>query len=53
MTYSVRPQEVAKQYGLSLAYVYRLASLHQWRRIRVGREVHYDVLAVATTLQET
>jgi hypothetical protein len=52
LTYSIRPHEVAKQYGLPLQSVYNLASKHGWRRIKVGRQIHYDVLAVAETLQK-
>jgi hypothetical protein len=32
-------------------YVYRLASMHGWRRLHHQGRVYYDVLDVATALQ--
>jgi len=35
------PQQVATAYKMSLAYIYKMASLNQWRRVRYGGRVHY------------
>jgi hypothetical protein len=45
------PAEIAKAYRYELSYVYRLASMHDWRRLRYQGRVYYDVLDVATALQ--
>jgi hypothetical protein len=45
------PAEVAKAYRYELSYVYRLASMHGWKRLRYEGRVYYDVLDVATALQ--
>lgn len=37
----VTPQEAAKAYGTTVRYIYKMASLHGWRKIRLGRTVHY------------
>lgn len=39
----VTPQEAAQLFGATLSYVYRLASLYQWRRIKLGNRVYYDL----------
>jgi hypothetical protein len=52
------PAEIAKAYRYELSYVYRLASMHGWRRLRYhhwastrrnGR-TYYDPIDIATTL---
>lgn len=43
-------EQVAKAYGVSIAYTYKMASLHQWRRVRLGRIVHYHWDDVGKTL---
>lgn len=53
MTTAVRPAtvaEVAKIYQRRRSYVYRLASMHQWRRIRLHGLVYYDLNEVDVTL---
>lgn len=35
------PQEVATAYGTTVRYVYKMASLYQWRKVRFGGRVHY------------
>lgn len=47
---SVTAKEIAKQYGVTIGYVYKVACLHRWRRTRKGRLVYYDVLEVGRTL---
>jgi hypothetical protein len=46
VTATVQPitvAEIVKVYGVAPGYVYRLASLHQWRRIMLGSRVYYDL----------
>lgn len=49
---SVSVAEIAKQYKTTVRMVYKLACLHQWRRIRKGRSIYYDVVEVARALGE-
>lgn len=46
----ITAQEAAKLYRTSISYVYKLASLHQWRRIRHERTVLYNVQDVDRSL---
>ena len=49
MTTAVRlatAHEIAHNYRRRLSYVYRLASLHGWRRIRHEGRVYYDLADV-------
>ena len=34
---------LAEHYWVKVSYVYALANKHQWRRIKVGREVRYHI----------
>lgn len=42
--------EIAQVYGKKRSYVYRLACLHGWQRVRLGREVYYDLRDVDQVL---
>jgi hypothetical protein len=42
--------EIAANYGVRTAYVYRLAYLHRWRRIKHGRVIYYDLADVDAVL---
>jgi predicted cupin superfamily sugar epimerase len=35
------PEQVARAYSTTIRYVYKIASRDGWRKIRVGRNVHY------------
>ena len=35
--------EIAANYRVQPSYVYRLAYLHHWRRIRLDGRVYYDI----------
>lgn len=35
------PQEVAAAYQTTVGYVYKMASLHNWRKVSLGGRVHY------------
>lgn len=35
------PQEIARQYGVGVRYVYNLAALHRWQRVKWQRRVYY------------
>lgn len=42
--------EAAKLYQTTVSYVYKLASLHYWRRTKRGRSVLYNVEDVDRSL---
>ena len=44
--------DVAHVYGWSVGYTRKLASKQQWRRVYVGREVHYLLTDVDATRRE-
>lgn len=44
--------ELQAAYGWSTAYVYKLAHLHGWRRITIGRTVRYHWQDVASTIEQ-
>lgn len=44
------PREVARTYHVKVSYVYRLAYLHGWRRIKLGKDVYYDLTQVDAAL---
>lgn len=35
-------QEAARLYSTTVRYIYKLASLHNWRRIRIDGRAHYN-----------
>lgn len=50
VAHAVTAQEIARQYGTTVAHVYKLACIHKWRRIKKVGRTHYDVVEVARTL---
>jgi len=46
----ITPADAARLYGTTVGYVYKLASLHRWRRIRDGRRIYYDLSEVDAIL---
>lgn len=45
----VTAEDVARLYGTTIRYVYKKASLDDWRRTRKGRQVHYYLEDVDAT----
>lgn len=46
------PQEAAKAYGTTVGYIYKLASLNHWRKVRFVGRVHYHWDDVNETLSK-
>lgn len=46
----ITAQEAAGLFHTSVSYVYKLASLHKWRRVRHSGRIYYDLLEVAERL---
>ncbi len=46
----VTPQQAAAAYKTTVAYIYKMASLHHWRKIRHEGRVHYHWDDVGETL---
>ena len=42
--------DVARIYGTTISYVYKLASLHKWRRLRHNGRTYYKTEDVDKTL---
>ena len=52
MTHYLDIDEIQAAYGWSTRYIYRLANIHQWRRIRLGRTVRYHWHDVVDTTEK-
>ena len=46
----INARDVAKLYGTTISYVYKLASLRKWRRIRHNGETFYKLVDVDDAL---
>jgi hypothetical protein len=46
----INARDVAKVYGTTISYVYKLASLRKWRRLRHNGETYYHIEDVDKTL---
>lgn len=44
------PEQAAKAYKTSVGYIYKMASLHKWRRLRHDGQVYYHWDDVSKTL---
>lgn len=48
----ITPAEAADLFGTSVGYIYKLASLNGWVRVRHSGKIHYDLLQVAERLSK-
>lgn len=46
----VTPEQAAQAYDTSVGYIYKMASLHQWRKVRHVGRVYYHWDDVGKTL---
>lgn len=46
----ITPQEAARIYGTTVAYIYKLATLNRWRKIKDGRRVLYNLSDIDAAL---
>jgi hypothetical protein len=46
----ITPADAARDYQRRLSYIYKLATIHGWKRLRYGGRVYYDLTDVDAVL---